>query len=414
MVRELLKVTEPSYCLSVGGAILTLLVPGSTNGFDDDMAAYKVITDVQLKFLNCLRTSFASDKIGGVAQPVGRALLPVVTSLTGKSARPTTVDKSLLIGVSGGADSVALLRGACWLREELHISPIAVHVNHQLRGAESDQDAEWVRELCQQLHVPSEIVVIDVAKLAAIQSIGIEEAARDARYDALRETAERLSVPVVALAHNADDQIETALHHLLRGTGLAGLKGMPSSRSLSDRVHIIRPLLSIRRAEIEQFLLSLGQCFRSDSSNLDTSLTRNFLRHELLPLLEQRLNPQVREHLLRLTQQAGEWHDILQQQAARLLDAALLNETSPIVRLRCEPFADQPRPLVREAFVVLWTRLAWPRKAMTFAHWNALAEMAQNGGTKSLNLPGNRTCLRRGGLLAIECRRTRDTFCNQT
>ena len=233
--------------------------------------------------------------------------------------------------------------------------------------------------------------------------MGIEEAARDARYDILQETAERHGVRIIALAHTADDQAETVLHHLLRGTGLAGLRGIPETRPLSDRVRLIRPLLAVRRDEVEHFLQSLGQDFRCDSSNSDTSLTRNFLRHELLPLLERRLNPQVREHLLRLSQQAADWHEALRFQATRLLDAALLDESPTTVRLRCEPFAGEPRHLVREAFVVLWSRREWSRQAMTFAHWDALAEMAQAGELSSLNLPGGRICRRRGQLLAIEC-----------
>ena len=222
------------------------------------------------------------------------------------------------------------------------------------------------------------------------------------RYEALTREAERLNISTIALAHNADDQIETVLHHLLRGTGLAGLKGMPSSRTLSDRVRIVRPLLSIKRAEIETFLLLLGQDFRFDSSNLDTSLTRNFLRHELLPLLEQRLNPQVREHLLRLTQQASEWHEILQHQASEILKAALLDESPFVVRLHCEPFKDQPRPLVREAFVALWARRGWPRQAMAYSHWEALAEVAQNGDAKSVNLPLKVRARRRGRLIEVD------------
>lgn len=334
-----------------------------------------LLTDSTRKFLNVLRSSLASIVAEG---------------------------SSLLIGVSGGADSVALLRGICLLRDELRIHPTVVHVNHQLRGSESDQDANWVRDLCQRLDVPIQVVEVDVSEQATNRRIGIEEAARDARYEALTREAERLNISTIALAHNADDQIETVLHHLLRGTGLAGLKGMPSSRALSDRVRIVRPLLSIKRAEIETFLLSLGQDFRSDSSNLDTSLTRNFLRHELLPLLEQRLNPQVREHLLRLTQQASEWHDILQQQASEILKAALLDESPSVVRLRCEPFKDQPRPLVREAFVALWAHRGWPRQAMAYSHWEALAELAQNGDSKSVNLPLKVRARRRGRLIEVD------------
>ena len=311
----------------------------------------------------------------------------------------------LIVAVSGGADSLALLRGVCLLRGSLQLAPLAVHVNHQLRGQESDQDANWVGDVCRQLDVPCEIATANVSEQAAARGIGIEEAARDARYDILQATAERHGVNIIALAHTADDQVETVLHHLLRGTGLAGLRGMTETRPLSDRVRLIRPLLSVWRDEIERFLRSLGQDFRCDSSNNDTSLTRNFLRHELLPLIERRLNPQVRVYLLRLAHQAADWHEALQFSAAQLLEAALLDESPTTVRLRCEPFVEQPRHLVREAFVVLWSRHEWPRQAMTFPHWDALAEMAQAGETSSLNLPTNVMARRRGKLIEIDISR---------
>ncbi len=308
----------------------------------------------------------------------------------------------VLLAVSGGADSVALLRGICLISLELQLAPQVVHVNHRLRGAESDADADWVRELCHSWNVPCVVLTADVAKCSAERGVGIEEAARDARYELLTSAAEQIGSPVVLLAHTADDQAETVLHHVLRGTGLAGLSGMPSSRKLSDRVRLVRPLLDVDRTEIERFLQSLGQDFRTDSSNLDTALTRNFLRHELLPLLEQRINPQVREQLLRLAQQAFEWRETLEVQATRLLDTARLDDSAACIRLRVEAFRDQPRHLVREAFSRLWVEHNWPRQAMTFAHWESLAALAQSGEATQLNLPGRVTCTRRGGLIAVQ------------
>ena len=178
----------------------------------------------------------------------------------------------VLLAVSGGADSVALLRGTCLIAFEMRIAPQVVHVNHRLRGAESDADAEWVRELCHSRNVPCDVLTADVAKCSAERGVGIEEAARDARYKLLTSAAERIGAPVVLLAHTADDQAETVLHHILRGTGLAGLSGMPASRVLSESVRLVRPLLDVNRTEIERFLQSLGQDFRTDSSNRDTAL----------------------------------------------------------------------------------------------------------------------------------------------
>lgn len=326
----------------------------------------------------------------------------IVDQLRERFARHAVAAGPVLLAVSGGADSVALLRGTCFISLELPLAPQVVHVNHRLRGAESDADADWVRELCHTWKVPCDVLTADVAKCSVERGVGIEEAARDARYELLTSAAERIGTSVVMLAHTADDQAETVLHHILRGTGLAGLSGMPASRKLSDRVRLVRPLLDVHRVDIERFLQSLGQDFCTDSSNRDTTLTRNFLRQELLPLLEQRVNPQVREQLLRLARQAGEWRETLETQAARLLDAARLDDSATWVRLRVEPFRVQSRHLVREAFVRLWTERNWPRQAMTFSHWESLAALAQGDEPTQLNLPGRVTCTRRGGLIAVQ------------
>ena len=305
---------------------------------------------------------------------------------------------------------MALLRGVCLLREQLEVSPLAIHVNHRLRGDESDQDEAWVRDLCLRLTVPYKIIVIDVAKLAADRGVGIEEAARHARYEVLQDIALPDHCPFVAVAHTADDQVETILHHVLRGTGLAGLRGMLRERLLTGGVWLVRPLLDVRREEIERFLKELGQDFRQDRTNDDTSLTRNFLRHELLPLLERRVNPQVREHLLRLAEQANDIEAAVIASAEGLLDATLLDHSPTSARLGCDglppPFtalAIQPRHLIRELFVRLWHRQQWPRQLMTFRHWDALATMAQTGEPHSVNLPGGMIGQRRGQLIAIEC-----------
>src|SRR5262249_19663731 len=140
---------------------------------------------------------------------------------------------------------------------------------------------------------------------------GLEAAARDARYHFLRSTAERLGARYVATGHTADDQVETILHHILRGSGLAGLAGVPRLRSPSAAVTLIRPLLTIERTEVEDYLRQLGQDYRCDASNLSTEHTRNRIRHELLPLLADRFNPHVRDALRRLGTLAGEAQEVL-------------------------------------------------------------------------------------------------------
>ena len=291
-------------------------------------------------------------------------------------------ETSVLIGVSGGADSVALLRGLFELRTEFTLSLHVAHLNHKLRGAASDADAAWVNWLAESLPLPVEIgsVTNDLTQ----ERGGVEEAARDARHRFLNETAVQMEFNTIALAHTADDQVETVLHHLFRGTGLSGLRGIPSERPLSGEIRLVRPMLSIRRELVEAYLRELGHDFRTDATNTDTSLTRNWLRHELLPQLRSHFGEKVDLSLSRLSEQAAEIETTLTTLAARLLDASLLDAQPRAVRLNTRPFANEPRHLVREAFVLLWQRQAWPRQAMGHAHWSRLADLTTALGTVSL------------------------------
>ena len=307
-------------------------------------------------------------------------------------------EAGVLIGVSGGADSVALLRGLFELRTEFSLSLHVAHLNHKLRGAASDADAAWVQQLAMSLPLPVEIGVV-TSDLTQERG-GIEEAARDARHRFLNETSARLEFNTIALAHTADDQVETVLHHLFRGTGLSGLRGIPAERPLPDDIRLVRPMLSIRRELVEAYLRELGQDFRTDATNTDTSLTRNWLRHELLPQLRSHFGEKVDRSLSRLSEQAAEIETTLTTLAARLLDASLLDAQPRTVRLNTRPFANEPRHLVREAFVQLWQRQAWPRQAMGHAHWNRLADLTTALGTVSL--PGEiEASHRTSGLLVI-------------
>ncbi|MGH7200935.1 MAG: tRNA lysidine(34) synthetase TilS [Planctomycetaceae bacterium] len=304
----------------------------------------------------------------------------------------------VLVGVSGGADSVALLRGLCVLRESSPIEPIAAHLNHNLRGEPSRQDAQWVEDLCRRLGVECIVGSVDVAAQAKGRTL--EEAARQARYRFLRDSAVDFGRPNVAVAHTADDQAETILHHVLRGTGLAGLSGMPRLRGLSCGVVLIRPLLDVTRAEIEGFLSEIGQDWRDDPTNRDPSFTRSRLRKELLPWLETEFNPQVRQALLRLGRQADDAQSALETLAERLLTSALEDRTPHRCRLRCEILAGEPRHLVRECFVLLWKQQSWPRKGMGFAEFDRLADLTQSEGAATL--PGRIEARNRRGVLMLE------------
>lgn len=305
----------------------------------------------------------------------------------------------VLLAVSGGADSVAMLRGMLHLRDRHGLQVSAAHLNHNLRGDESLADAEWLTALAKRLELPLIVEGRDVAAIAGRKAQGLEEAAREVRYAFLQEAAANLGCSDVAVAHTADDQAETILHHVIRGTGVAGLRGMPRTRPLTEDIRLVRPLLGITRAEIEHYLAELGQDFRRDASNTDDAFTRNRLRHSLLPLLEREYNPQVREALRRLGQQADEMQQALEHLAADLLKQAVVDSNETTCRVDCDRLAGQPRHLVRECFARLWRQLNWPRGQMGYAEWDQLAELVFNGGTATF--PGNIEARRRGNLVVL-------------
>ncbi|MEN6451126.1 MAG: tRNA lysidine(34) synthetase TilS, partial [Thermoguttaceae bacterium] len=197
---------------------------------------------------------------------------------------------TVVVAVSGGCDSVALLRAMVALKTGGAGRLIAAHLNHQLRP-DAHADERFVVELCGRLGVPCDVGRVDVGA-SARGGEGVEAAARRARYRFLEETAGRRGARFVATAHTADDQAETVLHRIIRGTGLRGLAGMSRTRPLGHAT-LIRPLLGVRHAELLAYLESLGQPFREDSSNLDLHFTRNKIRRALLPRLEAGYNRDV-------------------------------------------------------------------------------------------------------------------------
>ncbi len=319
----------------------------------------------------------------------------------------------LLAAVSGGADSVALLRGLHEIRQEHGLDLVVAHLNHGLRGADADADANWVNDLCKRLDIPC---VIEQANIGDSDET-IEEAARNLRYEFLKRTARSQQCGLVAVAHTADDQTETVLHHILRGTGLSGLQGMPTRRMLAEFddgfcCELIRPLLQVRRADVETYLCKLGQDYRVDASNIEECFTRNRIRHMLLPLLRERFNPQVETALLRLAQQATEVQNTLENLAEKLLNNAVREESPDVCRLVCLPLHESSPALIRAAFVRLWQRVGWPRQKMGFHEWDRLAHLVRNNdvvrndgaGANAITLPGSIDARRRGNLLVLRRR----------
>ncbi|KPK76044.1 MAG: hypothetical protein AMJ79_08545 [Phycisphaerae bacterium SM23_30] len=287
---------------------------------------------------------------------------------------PETVNR-WLIAVSGGCDSMALMYALTALREVrpekfsyLHVA----HLNHQLRGRESDADADFVAEQAKQLNLPVTVGSIDIAAARA-GGESIEAAARRRRFGFLAETARKFKCQIVALGHNADDQAETILHRILRGTGIRGLSGIWPVRTFIDgqgqeKLWLVRPLLLLRRAEIEQYLHKKGIAWRQDQSNQSTQFTRNRIRHDLLPHLADRYNPRVVEALLQLGQTAKMCSVILGEDAGKDLAEITLNRSAECLTLHAVHLAAKPRIQQVEIIYQALLSLQIPQRKIGFKH----------------------------------------------
>jgi tRNA(Ile)-lysidine synthase len=311
-----------------------------------------------------------------------------------------------VLGISGGADSVALMRAVAMLRRG-GVRIVVAHLDHQLR-AESADDAAWVGRLADSLELPVCIEQQDIAAAASDAGTGLEETARRCRYAFLDRVAAEHNCRWIAVAHTADDQAETVLHQILRGSGLPGLRGMPPQRPLEScggqgTISLIRPLLNVSRSEVLDFLAGLEQPFLTDATNLDLAHTRNRIRHELLPMLRAQFNPSVQQALGRLAHQAREVQDLVDELAADLLLSAVSGTTPDCVVLKVAPLRRARRHLVREVLRLLFTRQGWPRQRMGFEAWDRLADLAQTAqAPKSLTLPEGIAASYRRGVLTIE------------
>ena len=259
------------------------------------------------------------------------------------AAHDLLCDESVVVAaVSGGADSVAM---ASALRSTGRYRVHVAHVHHNLRGADADGDAEFVRDMAEGWGLPFSLERIDTPALARGWGVGIEEAARRGRYDILASVAGRVGADAVAVAHHADDQVETVLHRIVRGTHLRGLCGMAPRRPLAEGVRLVRPLLWARRAEVEDYCRRQELPWRTDHTNRQTEMTRNFIRHELLGLLRERLNPRTDEAVLRLASAAGEAQAALEDMAGRVFERACGRQRADQIILRAAPLK-KAHPLV--------------------------------------------------------------------
>jgi len=311
-----------------------------------------------------------------------------------------------VVGVSGGPDSVCLLHVLRALAPEYGVTPHVAHLNHQLRGTDADEDATFVAQLAADWSLPCTIVARDVTAYAERERLAIEEAARQMRYGFLAEVAQQTGSNTIAVAHHADDQAESVLMHVIRGSGIAGLRGMRPKLDIRDlrlgiantqypipNIQLIRPLLYVTRADIEAYCAANELHPRFDVSNLDQTYFRNWLRHTVLPLLAQH-NPGVRDVLCRTAEVAAADYELLRAdmehawaQVARVSPAII---TFDLAGWRALPLALK-RATVRQAIHQLRQHL----RNINFVHVERAVDVAEHGTT------GDRATLAEGLMLAV-------------
>lgn len=260
-----------------------------------------------IPFVSVLKTLFAKNFISKFKDILAKELLVEPNS-------------RILVAVSGGVDSISLLDAFSFLQRHMSFRIAIAHMNHQLRGEEAFRDEEFVKGLAEKYRIPFFLQRTNVKDYAKKHSMSIEEAARTLRYDFLVRAGQSFSANYIATAHNLNDQAETLLLNIIRGTGIAGLRGIASKLEVHKNLFIIRPFLSFSRQEIEQYANDQGLQWIEDSSNFLLEYTRNKIRHKLIPFIAQELNPQVVSNLGKLATIAQNSYNVIVRYLKKIVD----------------------------------------------------------------------------------------------
>ncbi len=309
-------------------------------------------------------------------------------------------DDKVVAGVSGGLDSMALLHLLLGLNDKLgwHLKLHVAHLNHRLRADEAEKDAAFVQAAADSLSLPCTIETRDITSLAEGQSGGVEEVSRRERYAFFERVCLKVGSKTVTVGHHADDNAETILHRVLRGTGLRGLSGIPRSRPLSPNsdVRVVRPLLRMPRESLRKYLADAGIAYREDRSNATTEPMRNRIRNVILPQVEAGVNPQVRDALTRLGEQALWLEEYLQETVQRTFETLIISRTDQSLALNADALARKSRIVQTELVRVAYRSFGLGEQNLTFSHLvSALDLIGDPASGKQLKLPGGMTIEKR-------------------
>ncbi len=303
--------------------------------------------------------------------------------------------EAVLVALSGGPDSVALLLALVELRETLYLRLSAVYINHRIRPRAALAEERFCQELCERYDVQLTIVRENIPALAEEQRTGIEETARDFRYGVFEAMAEEDEYDRVALGHQADDQAETVLFRVIRGTGRTGLAGIPIRRG-----RIVRPLLEITRAEVLEFLAERKQAYCTDRTNEDTTYKRNYLRNRLLPLIRKNLNPKVDAALRNLADNISDEEEFLESVVNRYVRRTLRRTRGGKIELDLSLFIGYDRWVRRRLLRYCLAEGSGGKAGPDKETISRLDDACLNGA-RALSLPGHRKAVRNGDTMVI-------------
>ena len=309
-------------------------------------------------------------------------------------------DDEVIAGVSGGADSVCLLLLLDKLRKEWEFGLAVVHVNHCLRGKDADADEAFVRELCEKAEVPFLCVRENVKAYADQHKLSEEEAGREVRRAAYRQAMDRYGGTKIALAHHMDDNAETMLLNLARGTGMKGMSGIhPVNGSY------IRPLLAVRRSEIESYLLANHMAYQTDSTNLEDAYTRNRVRNHVIPYLESHVNRKTVEHMQEYAEQMELAAGYLERQTDKLWRACV-KESVYGYQIMLEPFLEEDKALHPYLIRRVIASAAGREKDIESVHVRNVSELCDRQSGKQVMLPYGLEAVREYDTIWIRKRKT--------
>ncbi len=299
----------------------------------------------------------------------------------------------VLCAVSGGADSVALLVILAELAKNdmLRLEISAMHLNHNLRDKFSDADEDFVRKLTSDMNVKLYCQSLNVRDFANSSKVSLETAGRNLRHKALMSMALTLEISKVATGHHQDDNAETVIHRMMRGTGYAGLAGIRAVKTFereNKNVDFVRPLLCLRKEEIELYLQDKKLQWRNDHTNAQTKFTRNKIRHKIIPGLQGNSDEDLVAKLSRISEKAGKFCNLVESKANKFIENNVLENNNDLISLDLPSFSNLTKPEYIEVINKVLGELGVGLRKMTKAHYDRLYETGQNNKKSSLTLPG--------------------------